>query len=711
MNRRQFEFWLLVIGLAAFLLGALTASIIFPRAGEQALLGSPTGLLILAGIALGLIVALWLLGQRLQAYLFTSQRMARDIQVIAQANPARRLAEEGPAELATVARAVNHLADRLQQLQHDQERQIHEAQAQLRLEHNRLTALIAQWPEGVLVCNPAGEILLYNPRAQTILGAPADKDGLDLRAYVGLGRSVFTLLDRSPLEHALESFHAQLDQGRTPTVRTFVAQAANGRFLRVRLAPIMDETDAAGGFVLTLEDVSPQLETSSRRDRLVEHLTRHMRSGLANLRAAIETLQSFPEAEVSLRQELQNVIAQEAERLSTVLSQTLQEYADALRARWRMEEITAQALLDALVRRLRADGPVEAVMDPSLAEAWLRLDTFALVDALVRLRREMQARGGVEGPLAIRLAPYRDYLSLELAWPSAQDAATGQRNGRPVNGTGESGFPSLDEMVEHHGGETWWQRDPETGETKLVMLLPVVESTDMAASGPPLALHPTARPEYYDFDLLFRQPGQRADLDATPLAELRYTVFDTETTGLDPDSDALVSISAVRIVNNRLLRAEVFDQLVDPQRPIPRASSRIHGIRDEMVMGQPPVEEGLRRFHRFVEESVLVAHNAAFDVRFLEVNGAQAGVHFDQPVLDTLLLSAVLHPDQTDHSLEAIAERLGVPVEGRHTSLGDALTTARIFLKMLPLLEAQGIHTLAQARAASEKTFFARIQY
>jgi len=80
-------------------------------------------------------------------------------------------------------------------------------------------------------------------------------------------------------------------------------------------------------------------------------------------------------------------------------------------------------------------------------------------------------------------------------------------------------------------------------------------------------------------------------------------------------------------------------------------------------------------------------------------------------VLDTLLLSAVVHPQQTSHKLEDIAERMGVQVLGRHTALGDAMVTAEIFLQMIPLLEAQGIQTLGQALEAARKTHFARVAY
>jgi len=201
-------------------------------------------------------------------------------------------------------------------------------------------------------------------------------------------------------------------------------------------------------------------------------------------------------------------------------------------------------------------------------------------------------------------------------------------------------------------------------------------------------------------------------LKARRLGELAYTVFDTETTGLEPSAgDEIISIGAVRIVNGRLLKNEVFEKLVDPQRPLNPASARVHGIDAAALAGQPTIETVLPEFHRFCEDTVLVAHNAAFDMRFLELKEKAAGVRFDQPVLDTLLLSAVAHPDFADHRLEAIAERLGVPVLGRHTALGDALVTGEVLLRLLVLLGERGIATLGEALDASRETYYARLRY
>jgi DNA polymerase III epsilon subunit family exonuclease len=235
---------------------------------------------------------------------------------------------------------------------------------------------------------------------------------------------------------------------------------------------------------------------------------------------------------------------------------------------------------------------------------------------------------------------------------------------------------------------------------------PSVTSTDAGAADPS-----ESRPEFYDFDL-FQSRERSHRLDDCRLSDLAFTVFDTETTGLDPGGgDEVLQIGAVRIVNGRLLMRESFDQLIDPQRPIPRSSISIHGITPDRIEGQPTIDEILPAFHAFCADTVLVAHNAAFDMKCLEVLKARTGLAFDQPVLDTLLLSALVHSNQERHNLDDIAMRFGLTIQDRHSALGDAWVTAEIFVRLIPLLAEQGIHSLGQALAASQTTYLARLRY
>ncbi|MBP8932780.1 MAG: 3'-5' exonuclease [Paracoccus sp.] len=187
------------------------------------------------------------------------------------------------------------------------------------------------------------------------------------------------------------------------------------------------------------------------------------------------------------------------------------------------------------------------------------------------------------------------------------------------------------------------------------------------------------------------------------LAGLTCVVFDTETTGLGPN-DRIVQIAGLRIMAGRLT-GERFETLVDPGRPIPPGSTRIHGITDAMVAGAPDMTEALRAFHHFAEDAVLVAHNAPFDMGLLRAAARETGVEFPNRVLDTVLLSAMLWGQSAPHALDALAERLGVtiPPERRHTAMGDTEATAEIFLRLIPALTAKGLGDLERVREEARR--------
>jgi DNA polymerase-3 subunit epsilon len=181
---------------------------------------------------------------------------------------------------------------------------------------------------------------------------------------------------------------------------------------------------------------------------------------------------------------------------------------------------------------------------------------------------------------------------------------------------------------------------------------------------------------------------------------------------LDPrGGDEIISIGAIRVVNGRLLRSETINQLIDPRRPVPAESFKYHGLSDDMLKGMPTIEKVLPYFHRFAQHTVLVAHNAAFDMRMLQMKEKSTGIRFINPVLDTMHLSAIIHPAHNDHTLDSIAMRLGVEVTKRHDALGDAVATGEVFIKLIPLLNKMGIFTLKDALVASQRTYYARLKY
>jgi DNA polymerase III subunit epsilon len=207
------------------------------------------------------------------------------------------------------------------------------------------------------------------------------------------------------------------------------------------------------------------------------------------------------------------------------------------------------------------------------------------------------------------------------------------------------------------------------------------------------------RPLLYDFSY-FERVSRTFHLETRDLrlGELTFAVLDTETTGLRPlAGDRVVSVAAVLLDAGRLRSQEAFDALVNPGRPIPAASTRFHGITDAMVADAPPAGEVLSRLRRFVGDAPLVGHEIAFDMEFLDIEARRSGLpplSAGRLVLDTRLISNLVHGPGLSHSLEAVAERLGVTIQSRHSALGDALATADILKRLIELAARRGIETL-----------------
>jgi len=638
------------------------------------------------------------------AYPGAARRLAEELRLIHTVNPEHRVTPAGGAELRELAAEINRFADAHVALQRDVGARIEESNLRLAQEKNRLAALMSELAQSVLVCNVEGRILLYNARATQLLGPEGG-------APVGLGRSIFGLLDKSAVVHALDKLRRRLEQSDAHPVAHFVT-ARGGALLRGQMAPVLDTAGAVAGFVLLLEDITRSVEINSRRDVLLQQLIEGIRASLANIRAAAETVQQHPQMEAQRRQRFTEVIREESQRLSVRLDQTLARGADTLRAPWPLEDMLAADLVFALQRNFEVGVGVTASAADAGEPLWLAVDSHALVQALTHVAGRLRAGFGTRVVTLAVVAEGR-FASLSMRWtgPPLDPSLLHEWEQQPITVGGEGQSATLKEVIERHGGELWCKSDREGGANSLSVQLPLAPSERAAAV--PAGEAAQGRPVYYDFDL-FSQPGQTPELDERALTALTYTVFDTETTGLSPsDGDEIISIGAVRIVNGRLLEQECFDQLVNPRRSVRKESQQVHGLSLEMLAGQPGIEEVLPHFHRFAEDTVLVAHNAAFDMRFLQLKESLTGVRFVQPVLDTLLLSALVHPGhpETEHRLERIAGRLGIPVMGRHTALGDAIVTGEVLLKLIPLLAERGIHTLKQAREASQKTFYAKLEY
>ncbi|WP_119166562.1 3'-5' exonuclease [Algihabitans albus] len=639
-----------------------------------------------AFVVAGAIACFALIGLTAWVWLLFDENVAKPVQTLAaalrvrahtdvehaiDAEPARYLGDLGPACDAVTANLVDTRTELAEAVARET--------ARIADEKTRLEAVLRDVPVGVLLCTPDHRIALCNSQAVTLLREVGE---------VGLDRPLFNLLREGPILHARARL---LRAGVNAPAASVLCSTQNGaRVLQGAMRLLGSGKAEAAGYVLTLRDTTEDIAAHAARERLLHEVFERTRRPAANISATLDALATAPELAAPARAELEDALTGEAQALARAVTE-LGTTADATAgAWWPMTDVAAGDLVDSLEARLASDG---ISLTARVAPLLLRCDGFALVLVLeAAVRAVVEITGAA---LDLTIDKDGNGAVIDLIWhgqPLPVVRLDGLLSGPLAGGYGEqTGRDALDS----HGTDIW---PGHSADGRQRLRLPLQSARAETAS------HPAAlRPALWDFDLLVRPPGP---LENRLLSSLTYVVFDTETTGLEPENgDEIVQIAALRIVNGQLQEGEAFESLVHPGRPIPPTSTEIHGIDDAMVATAPGISEAGHRFHGFCEGAVLVAHNAPFDMSFLRRHEAGIGLRFENPVLDTVLLSATLFGQSDVHTLDALTERLGVeiPAAARHTALGDARATAAAFLKMLPMLEETGITTLSNAFEESRK--------
>lgn len=681
LRLRVFLFFaLLALGTVAIISGSLffAASRMDPANPMAAL---STGGIMAAFLAALLVAGIWYLFDENVARAI--ERLSADLRARAHTAVDRDLDDEAGKYLGDLAPAAGEIAKTLTTARSDLEVTVAEQTARLQEQTSQLTALLSDVQMGLILCSPSHQIVFYNPTSVDLLqdtGRPR------------LDRSIFDLLRERPIQRTYNALLKAEDGEQHRDV--LVSTVGCGRTIAAHMRLVSGALGIGEqpGYVLTLRDVSDDMKLHTERERLLSETVEAIRIPAARLQAVLDMheVTETPDPKVFVES-----MKGEAAALIDVVNDLAARHDANQDTWWPMQEVRASHLIDAIRGHL---GPDALPFDAPSPYIVLRCDGFALASLLnsvidkiteLDLAKALSLSVDLEGSGAL----------LTLHWDGAPMPVTALRSvldepleDAPFSITGQ-------EILEHHNSDMW----PETTEDgQCALVLPIAEARE--ASRTLTTKAGFSRPTVFDFDLLSQV--RDGSIAGKKLSDLTYVVFDTETTGLDPKGgDEIVQIAAVRMLNGKRVDGEVLDQLVDPERNIPAKSTEIHGISEDMVKGKPTIREAGAQFHRFSKNAVLVAHNAPFDMAFFHRHADTIGVSFDHPVLDTVLLSAILFGQNEEHTLDALADRFGViiPEEVRHTAIGDTIATAEVFQHMLPMLEAHGLDTYDAVMEAMEK--------
>lgn len=650
-----------------------------------------------------------------RAYVRPIKRLAEEIDLINTVNPDLRVTVCGNFDVRRLAGIINQSAELVARLRKSQAAKLKSAQSEIENERAILATLLSDLPQGIVVCNLDGRIVFYNRKARELLGrsdATADDAGGG-HPWVGLGRSVYNFIDQGLISNALGRIAGTLSQDQRAAGERFIVCIKPNSVLPAELLPVLDSQHHVTGFIIYVEDLTSRMLQAQERSRHIQLWQHQLTQSISVIKAIADILKDPSFASASEYAQMVQVLSEQSDAAAHMWRQ--KSVADFFNGKstWPLTAISAEQWAQHIRQALPPELSLQLNIDPQDVPSRISIDIHHMTRVLAIALEKVWKLTGVHESRA-HFYQQDDWLYVDIFWEGSGigDDTLKQWKEQVCSGPNDRCAIAIGDILAFHGAKLWpHRRSDQPNCAGLRLLIPTQADAGPGDDDGRVTILPESRPEFYDFNL-FQQTGQRPELDDRPLDKLTFTVFDCETTGLDPaGGDEIISIGAIRIVNGRLLKDEQFSRLVDPKRHLPWESVKYHGIRPAMLVDQPTIERVLPAFQRFVQDTILVGHNVAFDMRMLQVKEGLTGIRFDNPVLDTMLLSSVVHPAQEDHSLNAIAQRLGVNIIGRHTAMGDALATAEIFLKFISLLAAKGIHTLLDAREASKTSYYARLKY
>lgn len=627
----------------------------------------PRAQLMMVLAAVGLVVPVLFFGRFYHRHLHSLDRVNHRLRAALKADgQALALDSDLSPEEYTLLNNTNALMATVQDSRSSLDRESKQYQRTRAREKTRLSALLNLLPQGVLVCNLEGRILLANGRARQMLSDKASSSEL--------GESLFSLLDAELIAHALTIVRERLDSGKRAPHTTLSALTRNGTLVRLQLAAAVNEEQGADveGFVLTLENIESQHAQSQERDKLLHGLSRETRNLLTRLRTGIDSLQRDPSAAPHQRT-LLTALGRDTVRHSDHLERLSFQRADQLSPVWPLEPILASDLCSAVQQQLLRSHQLDYSFSLCTADnLWLEADSFSLAQGIANGIAALSGEWDLDDiSLSTDINYPHQLLLIHVSWRVGElrqedfrALATSTRQRIAVAGR------ALVELIERHGGRAWLEEQPESAGQRICFALPLCA----APSGAELALPAS--------EFAFKESADSSS-EALREPQLRQQYLTVLAVGAERNSAADLARGESTLVA----------LLLAGGKPQALAQKQLH----KATLVSQDTEQASLELGSFSRQGLFVTYDA--EQLLAQLRSADRQQITRAGLIDIADIARLIFPAQTSYSLYSIASRLGLEAQADNTSEQVKLI-ARVFNRLLTRLQNQGIHTHAQLQKA-----------
>lgn len=518
--------------------------------------------------------------------------------------------------------------------------------------------------ESVVVCDLDHQVLFHNRAAERLL------------AGVGSGFGLGALVSRASLDHGLDCLKARMTafgRGREDLIGTtvFSCLTRNGRqLLHGQMSLVLNARQVASGYVVVFRDLSENWADLDPRDAVRQALTRDLRGPLGSLYAAAQMLADYPDMAANDRTGFVAVVAEESVRMTNRLEAMAAGAGSSTPAVWPMADIHFSEVFASIATTLeqRLDIRLTMVGVP----LWLHGDSHSLMEAFLALFAALHAHTGSSVfDMECMLGDRRIYIDINWKGMPVPEGRLTHWLEAEINTA--LGPQRVRDVLERHDSQPW-SLSKRGGFAALRVPLPLPrraqfkdeEWSGLGHSSPLSAAEQRAQL------LVHANTGSFAGRKLDHMPFVAVSVVTPLGAALAGDHQRITALGAVRIEDGRLLTARSFER-------------RVASGTEQSSDGKPPLIVVLPQFFSFAGDAVIAVHGIGSCMGLLE------GDEGHRPVFDTMMISALLDPDEGDHGLESVARRLGIRVGDHRTEIGKALLTAEILIGQMDRLREKGL--------------------